>query len=108
MVQDPGTAVGAGGLRRLNEPQPVAVDATENGLPRAMLWKGLYRRVRAVHDTWRIDDEWWREEIARRYFVVELEGGRRLTVYHDLRNDAWYSQGYEESRSIAQRRRPAG
>lgn len=109
MVENPRTATGAGSLRRLNEPQPVAIEASENGLPRAMLWKGVYRKVHAIHDTWRIDDEWWREEIARRYFEVELESGRRLTVYHDLHTDAWYSQGYEDARQVLPpRRRTAG
>ena len=32
---------------------------------------------------------------------IELEGGRRLTVYHDLVRDAWYEQGYQEAREDA-------
>ncbi|OAI39525.1 hypothetical protein AYO38_01410 [bacterium SCGC AG-212-C10] len=64
-------------------------------MPRAMLWRGVYKRVVTVHETWRIDDEWWRDEIARRYFEVELEGGRRITIYHDLVADAWYTQTYD-------------
>jgi hypothetical protein len=59
-----------------------------------MLWRGVFRRVRAIHDTWRIDDEWWRDEIARRYFALELEGGRRVTVFHDLVADTWFAQPY--------------
>ncbi len=108
MVKDSRTAAGAGRLRRLNEPQPAAVEATSRGLPKAMLWRGAYRRVLAIHDTWRIDDEWWREEIARRYFVIELEGGRRLTVYHDLVRDTWYEQGYQEARNGVHSGRAAG
>ena len=95
MVKDPGTPAGPGGLRRLNQPVPAAVDANARGEPSAMLSQGRYLPVQAIHDSWRIDDEWWREEITRRYFTVELEGGRRLTVYHDLLTDAWYAQGYE-------------
>jgi hypothetical protein len=95
MVTDPGTTPGAGRLRPLNQPLPAAVEATPYGEPKAMLWRRVFRRVVAIHDTWRIDDEWWRDEIARRYFVAEMEGGRRLTVYHDLVADAWYAQPYE-------------
>jgi hypothetical protein len=63
--------------------------------------------VRTIHDTWRIDDEWWRDEIARRYFAVELEGGRHLTLYHDLIGDAWYAQSYDGPReSIPVARKP--
>lgn len=103
MVQDPRTATGAGRFRPLNQPAPLAVEADERGTPRAVLWRGAYRRVQAVHDTWRIDDEWWRDEIARRYFVVELEGGRRLSIYRDLMADAWYGQPYEPPRSQGRR-----
>ncbi len=88
-------------LRPLNQPMPAAVEAIAGGTPKAMLWRGVYKRVAAIHDTWRVDDEWWRDEIARRYFVVELEGGRRATVYHDLVRDAWYAQSYEAPRAAA-------
>jgi hypothetical protein len=80
---------------------PAAVEATTAGEPKAMLWRGVYKRVAAIHDSWRIDDEWWRDEIARRYFVAELEGGRRVTVYHDLVRDTWYAQSYEAPRAGA-------
>ncbi|QFG04376.1 hypothetical protein Tbon_12120 [Tepidiforma bonchosmolovskayae] len=59
-----------------------------------MAWQGRFRRVTAIHDRWRIDDEWWREEISRVYFEVELEGGRRLTVFHDLVAGGWFLQPY--------------
>lgn len=115
MVQDSRTATGARGLsalkrdereeggrlRPLNQPAPVAVEADGRGEPKAVLWKGAFKRVVAIHDTWRIDDEWWRDEIARRYFVAELEGGRQLTLYCDLMaKDAWYAQTYEGPRAM--------
>ncbi len=95
MVPNSRTTTGTGGLRRLNEPQPAAVEADTQGEPAAMLWQGVFRRVSTIHDSWRIDDEWWRDEIARRYFAVELEGGRHVTVYHDLVADTWFAQTYE-------------
>jgi Domain of unknown function (DUF6504) len=101
MVENPGTPAGADSLRKLNQPQPAAVEATASGEPGAILWKGIFKRVRTIHDTWRIDDEWWRDEIARRYFAVELEGGRHLTLYHDLIADTWYVQSYDAPRKPA-------
>ena len=83
----------------LNQPSPLAVEATPRGAPTAVLWRGAYKRITAIHATWRVDDEWWREEIARRYFIVEVEGGRRLSLYRDLVKDLWYGQTYEEPRS---------
>ena len=99
MVTDPRTAAGARRFRPLNEPMPAAVEANPKGAPLAVLWRGAYLRIVAIHDSWRVDDEWWREEIARRYFVVEVEGGRRLTLYRDLVRDLWYAQPYEAPRA---------
>ena len=108
MVQDPRTPAGArslrdvkpGAFRPLNQPAPTAVEASPEGRPLAVLWRGVFRRVAAIHDTWRIDDEWWRQEIVRRYFLVELEDGRRLTLYRDLVRDLWYAQPYDQPREM--------
>ncbi len=43
-------------------------------------------------DQWRIDDEWWREPIARTYYSIILESGIHLTAYHDLMLDRWFLQ----------------
>jgi hypothetical protein len=96
------STIGNGNLRPLNQPAPIAVEADEHGAPRAVLYRGALRPVAAITDTWRIDDEWWRDEIARRYFALELQGGRRLTIYHDLVRDLWYAQPYEPPKSARQ------
>jgi hypothetical protein len=82
-------------FRPLNTPAPLAVEADARGTPQALLWRGAYRRVTAIVETWRVDDEWWRQEVARRYFAVELEGGRRVTIFRDLLRNAWYAQAYD-------------
>lgn len=87
------------GIIPLNTPRPAAVEPGRHGEPAAVIWRGSYQRVAAIHDTWRIDDEWWRDEIARRYYVVELESGRRLTLYRDLMGDVWFVQPYEGPRA---------
>src|SRR5262249_30070420 len=102
MVSNSRTATGDGRFRPLNQPVPAAVEATARGLPKAMLRRGVYRNIAAIRDTWRIDDEWWRDEISRRYFAVELEGGGHVTIYHDLTRDAWYVQPYEAPRADRQ------
>ena len=87
-------------LRTLNEPQRVAVELDALGVPRAV--KKQLRRsggqeskaavVEAVLETWRIDDEWWRQLISRRYFAVLLEGGTRVVLVEDLVTHEWYMQ----------------
>ncbi len=89
-------------LRPLNQPVPIQVETDPDDRPIAVQRRGWPRprAVVSVQDRWRIDDEWWRDEIARRYFAVELEGGRHLTLYHELVGDAWYAQTYEAPRIV--------
>jgi hypothetical protein len=48
-----------------------------------------------VLETWRIDDEWWREQpVSRIYWRLLLEDGRTIDVYHDLANACWFKQAY--------------
>jgi hypothetical protein len=51
------------------------------------------RRVEAVRESWRIDDEWWRRPIARLYHTVVLEDGALVTLYRDLEDGGWYLHG---------------
>ncbi len=82
------------GLLPLNLPQPAAVEEDKRGMPSAELTHGVLRRVTAISEMWRIDDEWWRAEISRQYYLVELEGGTRVTIFQDLVTRAWYAQSY--------------
>jgi hypothetical protein len=47
-----------------------------------------------VQDIWRIDDEWWREEVSRLYYRLRLEDERRVTIYNDLISLDWHQQEY--------------
>ena len=79
----------------LNAPQPATVEAVEqvNGArPYAVFRRGRWRRVTAILDEWRVDDEWWRDEVSRRYFAVVLETGERLTLFQDLITWEWCTQ----------------
>jgi hypothetical protein len=53
---------------------------------------GGTRRVEAVVDEWRIDDEWWRTPIHRRYVEVVLEGGAHVVLFEDVMTGEWYLQ----------------
>jgi len=48
--------------------------------------------VDSILEMWRIDDEWWRQLISRRYFAVMLEGGSRVVLFEDLVTHEWFMQ----------------
>lgn len=79
-------------LRALNQPQPLKVDCDRLGRPVGLLWHGRRRRIQAIKDHWRIDDEWWRQEIRRHYYLVELDGGSLEVLFCDMITGRWYRQ----------------
>ncbi len=80
-------------LRPLGSPRLVDVRTDEAGEPTHVRLAGRpARRVEAVRERWRIDDEWWRTPLSREYRAVVLDDGRPLTLYHDLLDGRWYVQ----------------
>jgi hypothetical protein len=78
----------------LNAPRPIEVEADAAGLPLAVMTPAGWRRVERVQDVWRVDDEWWRTLVSRRYFTLCLEGDALRTVFQDLMTGAWHAQRY--------------
>lgn len=81
-------------LQPLKQPRPVRVEADGSGEPVEVVLGGRRLAVAEVMDIWRIDDEWWRNEISRTYYRLLLEDGQALTVYRDLLRDGWWRQSY--------------
>jgi len=54
---------------------------------------GEHRRaIETIGEVWRVDDEWWRQSISRRYVDVVLEGGRHVVLFEDLTTGQWWLQ----------------
>ena len=106
----------AGALSPLGLPRPIEVRTGPGGEPREV-WRALRRpsrqpvrppvrhggpaaplAVERVEETWRIEDEWWREAPLRRaYYRVTVDGGVSLTLFHDETQppgEGWYEQRY--------------
>jgi hypothetical protein len=85
-------------LRAVNEPSAVTVEISESGVMtvRRPDPKGrggqTVGKVEAILESWRIDDEWWRQPIARSYMNVLLEGGKRVVLFQDLFTGLWFMQ----------------
>ncbi len=50
------------------------------------------RAVEGILEIWRIDDEWWRAPISRRYYELMLDGGKRVMLFEDLVTGEWWMQ----------------
>ncbi len=49
--------------------------------------------VESVLETWRIDDEWWRQRpVSRVYYSLLLEEGRTVSVFRDEIKNSWWEQ----------------
>ncbi len=80
-------------LRRLDAPHDIRVKMDDAGRPVRLARARRVLAVERIIESWRIDDEWWRTPISRRYFTVVLEDGAHLTLYRDLIAKRWYVHG---------------
>ena len=95
MVTHSGTPARAHHLRALNQPIPVTVTlAAQIAQPATLVINRHTHTVQRVQDTWIIEDEWWRDPIARQYFALLLDDGTRRTIFHDRVANTWYLQDY--------------
>ena len=119
MVPHSGTPVRTHRLRPLNQPRRVVVELNHRGLPVAVAEApppdgrpgpergraanpptpgespgptAPRREVESVGEIWRVDDEWWRQPINRRYIEVVMKGGKHIVLYQDLNSNEWFEQ----------------
>ena len=101
MVTDPGAPLRAHRLRPLNRPRRVLVELNRRDLPAAVLEDRENpetanppnrQSVESVGEIWRVDDEWWRRSVCRRYVEVILEEGKHVMLYEDLTTGEWFEQ----------------
>jgi len=93
MVSHPRATLRADRLRALNLPHPVRVEVDEAGQPTAVRdGPSAPAAVETLLEYWRIDDEWWRDPISRRYADVVLQGGKHVVLYQDLLTGDWFMQ----------------
>jgi hypothetical protein len=87
-------------LRALNLPQQVTAELDGRGMPETVVLQpgggrtgaGGRWRVESIGEIWRVDDEWWRQPISRRYVDVVLEGGKHVVLFEDLTTGQWWIQ----------------
>lgn len=77
----------------LRMPREIEVQQ-KSGEPAIVIRNGVRKKITAIRNVWRIDDEWWREQISRLYFQVELLDGPVMDIFEDLTSGKWYQQRY--------------
>jgi len=90
-------------LKPIGLPRPIEVRMDADGLPIAVAPSAVGHRnalvtptpVESIEEAWRVGEEWWREApLERTYYLLMLEGGRPITVFHDGVFGAWFEQRY--------------
>jgi hypothetical protein len=74
-------------------PEPVDVISSDN-VPVQVHFKRKMHKVQEITNVWRVDDSWWSRPASRMYYALELDGGSRITVFHDLLSNKWYRQNW--------------
>ena len=75
--------------RRVYDPRSAAVDAGEDGAPRALGGTA----VEAIREEWVVEDRWWTADpLHRHYYELALADGRSATVFRDVRTERWFRQ----------------
>ena len=75
--------------RRLYAPRRAAVEAGDDGAPRAL--GGTV--VEAIREEWVVEDRWWTAHpLHRHYYELALADGRSATVFRDVRTGRWHRQ----------------
>ncbi len=95
MVKDPRTTPRTRPIKPLNAPTPVRVSTDGAGHPTAVHLSSSWQTVTSVEEVWKINDERLRgpdHRIERIYFDLQLQTGRRTTLFHDITHDTWHRQ----------------
>ncbi len=72
--------------------EPITVEHSPDGAPRAFTWQGRTHPVQGIAKRWRVDTGWWRRRIWREYFKLSTRTGLLVILYRDLLTDRWYLQ----------------
>jgi hypothetical protein len=80
-------------LRPLNQPRPVTVELDRKQLPLSITDENNSHDVIRILEVWRVDDEWWRKPVGRRYVEVILDNGSRQVLFEDIGSGEWFVQG---------------
>lgn len=68
----------------------VQVETDADGTPIRIRMEGVTHGEVGICNQWRVDDDWWREPVARAYFKVVTRDGLLCTVFWDEIRGTWH------------------
>jgi hypothetical protein len=74
------------------EGSPITVFTVGSEVPQHFTWQGQKHNVKEITRRWRVDLDWWRENVWRDYFKLTTQTGLLVVIFHDLQADQWYLQ----------------
>ena len=83
---------GAGGMKPLSLPSPVAVREGPEGEPTAVRLGNRWQKIAHIEDRWCFDLWWMPRPMTRTYYRVGREDGGEVTLFRDQRENRWFRQ----------------
>ena len=78
-------------MTRLHADHPlVQVETDPDGQPVRIRLDGETHGEVGVCNRWRVDDDWWRNLVARAYYKVVTRDGLLCTIYLDELRGTWH------------------
>ena len=91
-LQIPIDPSGKDAIKLLNEPRPIEVRGSPEGEPESVQIGRRWQRVERIDDRWTFDLWWLPQPLRRTYYRIDLDDGRRLTLFRDRWSERWYRQ----------------
>ncbi len=78
-------------MTRLHIDHPlVEVETDADGIPTRLRMNGVTHGEVGICNRWLVDDDWWREPVARHYYKLVTRDGLLCTVYLDEIRGTWH------------------
>jgi hypothetical protein len=68
----------------------ITVQISGDGAPYSFICNGQLYEAAQVCNAWRVHTDWWRQEIWRDYYKLQMQDGLLCTAYHDLLTGRWH------------------